>query len=100
MDAGDESNPVRDMRLTLGRPRGVWAWATALAAIVAFIGSPRGSVLPFFGLFGDAPLGMGKLGWLLVGCAMFAAHAVVQFSRGDVESIDDDPPTTLDLENK
>jgi hypothetical protein len=48
----------------------------------------------------DLPWGLSR-GWmLLISLVLFVAYFALQFSRGELESVDDDPPTTLHLNEK
>ncbi len=86
------------MRLQAGRAHGWLAWTLIAGIAIGFLGmGPRGHGLPFFGLFGEAPLGIPKLGWMAITVAFAASYFLLQLSRGEVASVDDDPLTTLDL---
>lgn len=91
------------MKMRLGRPRGAIGWILWFGVVIGLLGMGpvRGhSRLPFGGLFGPAPLGLPSLGWFALFVLSFALLAIRQFSRGEMDSIDDDPPTTLDLSGK
>jgi hypothetical protein len=91
------------LRLRLGRPRGVFAWTLVALDAVAFLGAGpvRGPHrLPFFGMFGERPLGITSAAWLITAIVLTVAYSAQQMSRGDVTSIDDHPTTTLRFNEK
>ena len=88
-------------RIRLGRPRGVLDWTLVIGAAIAFVGAgpSRGRVrLPFYGLFGDLPLGVPRLAWLGIAIVLYATWVLLQRSRGNFTIVDDDDTTiTLGL---
>jgi hypothetical protein len=82
--------------LSRRRPHGI-ALVLALAFGICYIlaGGRRGRSTLI-----DLPWGLTR-GWmLLISLALLVAYLALQFSRGEMDSADDDPPTTLHLNEK
>jgi hypothetical protein len=88
------------MKMRGGAPRGVLEWILWCLMAIGLLGMGPGRIhprLPFGGFFGPAPLGIPTLGWTALFVVALGLILVLQLSRGEVESVDDDPPTTLNL---
>jgi hypothetical protein len=81
-------------RLTSNRvPHGI-ALVLAIAFVIGYVlAGGRYGRHPLIAL----PWGLNR-GWMmLIALAFLAAYLAVQFSRGEMDRVDDDPPTTLHL---
>ena len=92
----------RQSQIRLGKPQGIADWALVVCAAIALFGAGslrRRVALPFFGLFGELPLGMPRWAWLGIAVALWAAYVTLQRSRGNftIEDVDEDKTITLGL---